>query len=114
MQLTVAVVRGEESEDETTRIQEEDTVMANRETLQRLCDLLNEPSDKGPVSVTNRSCIEDHAAAPRAAQVKGTKPTATFRGDLEFTPWMSLKVWVYKKVSEAKPPAMKMYSDAAG
>ena len=113
MQLTVAVVRGEESEDETTRIQEEDTVMANRETLQRLCDLLNEPSDKGPVAVTNRSCIEDHAAALQAAQVKTTKPTTTFRGDLEFTPWMSLKVWVYKKVSEAKPPAMKMYSDAA-
>ena len=113
MQLTVAVVRGEESEDETTRIQEEDTVMANRETLQRLCDLLNEPSDKGPVPVTNRSCIEDHAAALQAAKVKTTKPTTTFRGDLEFTPWMSLKVWVYKKVSEAKPPAMKMYSDAA-
>ena len=109
MQLTVAVVRCEESEDATTRAQEEETVMANKETLRRLCDLLNE----GAVTVANRSCIEDHAVALQAAQVKTTKPTTTFRGDLEFTPWMSLKVWVYKKVSEAKPPSMKMYSDAA-
>ena len=103
MQLKVAVVRCEESEDATTRAQEEETVMANKETLRRLCDLLNE----GAVTVANRSCIEDHAVALQAAQVKTTKPTTTFRGDLEFTPWMSLKVWVYKKVSEAKPPSMK-------
>ena len=92
MQLKVAVVRCEESEDATTRAQEEETVMANKETLRRLCDLLNE----GAVTVVNRSCIEDHAVALQAAQVKTTKPTTTFRGDLEFTPWMSLKVWVYK------------------
>ena len=76
--------QGEESEDATTRAQEEETVMANKETLRRLCDLLNE----GAVTVANRSCIEDHAVALQAAQVKTTKPTTTFRGDLEFTPWM--------------------------
>jgi hypothetical protein len=32
-------------------------------------------------------------------------------GELEFTPWCSLKVWVYKKVNEMKAPPMKLYTD---
>ncbi|KAG0556988.1 hypothetical protein KC19_11G093300 [Ceratodon purpureus] len=40
-------------------------------------------------------------------------PTTLYRGDLELTPTMTVKVWVYKKTAQEKFPTLKKYSDQA-
>ena len=107
VRLTVAVVDGD-GDAATTSEADEETKRVNRAMLQGLCDVLNEASG---VAAASMSGIQDAVEALQVAQTKLTKPTTTFRGDLEFTPFVSLKVWVYKKVSEAKPPSMKLRVD---
>jgi len=93
---------------------DDDAVRANRAMLERLCAKLNAPGADGSiVPAARRSEVSAAHGALLAAQVKQIKPTTTFRGDLQFTPWMTLKVWAYKKVSEQKPPPMKLYNDLA-
>lgn len=123
VQLTVAVVAGrdggvvgnhsdqEDEEDESIR----ETIKANRDMLSRLCDSLNTPGPGGGVVAASfLSMVGDASDVLLAAQVKQPKPTTTFRGALELTPWVSLKVWVYKKVSEQKPPPMKRCNEEGG
>eukprot|EP00897_Mesotaenium_endlicherianum_P003505 jgi/Mesen1/3182/ME000184S02244 len=44
---------------------------------------------------------------PRVAAV------TSFRGELEVTPSLSIKVWVYKKTAQQRLPSLKMFSDKA-
>jgi ATP-dependent DNA helicase 2 subunit 2 len=120
VQLVVAVVGGaadgnghddDDDDDESVRA----TVKANRDMLTRLCASLNTPgAGAGVVAASFLSKVDDASNVLLAAQVKQPKPTTTFRGALELTPWVSLKVWVYKKVSEQKPPPMKKCNEESG
>ena len=105
VQLVVAIVDADYS-DETTNV--------NKTMFQSLCDSLNVSADGvTPVSTALRSSIQDAQTVFAHDQTKQTRPTTTFRGDLKITPWMSVKVWGYKKISEAKPPSMKLYDASA-
>lgn len=113
VQLVVAVASSSSSSSGGDDV-DDDAVRANRAMLERLCAKLNAPGADGSiVPAARRSEVSEARGALLAAQVKQIKPTTTFRGDLQFTPWMSLKVWAYKKVSEQKPPPMKLYNDLA-
>ncbi|KAK6918510.1 Ku70/Ku80 C-terminal arm [Dillenia turbinata] len=58
-----------------------------------------------------------HAESPTSLlgslRTRTISPVTVFRGDLEFSPKMKIKVWVYKKTSEEKFPTLKRYSDKA-
>lgn len=48
-----------------------------------------------------------------AIKLRNVTPVTLYRGDLELTPIMKVKVWVYKKVAEERLPTLKKYSDKA-
>eukprot|EP00250_Pteridium_aquilinum_P033977 c6789_g1_i1 orf=114-2246(+) len=48
-----------------------------------------------------------------AIKPRNITPVTLYRGDLELTPNMTMKVWVYKKVAEERLPTLKKYSDKA-
>ncbi|GLU03848.1 hypothetical protein SLE2022_210230 [Rubroshorea leprosula] len=48
-----------------------------------------------------------------ALKTRKITPVTIFRGDLEISPKMKIKVWVYKKTQEEKFPTLKKYSDKA-
>ncbi|MCO5563840.1 hypothetical protein L7F22_017489 [Adiantum nelumboides] len=48
-----------------------------------------------------------------AIKPRHVTPVTLYRGDLELTPNMMAKVWVYKKVAEERLPTLKKYSDKA-
>lgn len=48
-----------------------------------------------------------------ALRTRNVSPVTVFRGDLELSSTMKIKVWVYKKTSEEKFPTLKKYSDKA-
>ncbi|CAL9759832.1 unnamed protein product [Musa acuminata subsp. burmannicoides] len=48
-----------------------------------------------------------------AIKTRNVVPVTVFRGDLELSSMMKIKVWVYKKTSEEKFPTLKKYSDKA-
>ncbi|XP_072966098.1 ATP-dependent DNA helicase 2 subunit KU80 isoform X1 [Typha angustifolia] len=48
-----------------------------------------------------------------ALKTRNISPVTVFRGDLEISSNMKIKVWVYKKTSEEKFPTLKKYSDKA-
>jgi len=111
VQLVVAVVGTDAGADADAA----DVVAANEKTLRDLCAALNVGADgETPVPESARSRVDDARAVLTESQIKRVKPTTTFRGELRVTPWMSLRVWGYKKVSEAKPPAMRLFDGSAG
>ncbi|KAL9430024.1 hypothetical protein AB3S75_025414 [Citrus x aurantiifolia] len=48
-----------------------------------------------------------------ALKTRDISPVTIFRGDLELSEKMKIKVWVYKKTGEEKFPTLKKYSDKA-
>ncbi|OAY76711.1 ATP-dependent DNA helicase 2 subunit KU80 [Ananas comosus] len=48
-----------------------------------------------------------------ALRTRNIMPVTVFRGDMEISSNMKIKVWVYKKTSEERFPTLKMYSDKA-
>ncbi|KAK4284922.1 hypothetical protein QN277_001690 [Acacia crassicarpa] len=48
-----------------------------------------------------------------ALRARNISPVTVFRGDLEVSPKLTIKVWVYKKTAEEKFPTLKKYSDKA-
>ena len=127
IQLTVATVGDEdpdaspESQGQSSAVDHSTAVSAarssNRAMLLDICERLDAPGEEDgapPRPVSTRSWVRDARSALALAQTKQTRATTSFRGDLRLTPWLSIKVWCYKKISEAKPPAMKLYNDAAG
>ncbi|TYG44370.1 hypothetical protein ES288_D11G092700v1 [Gossypium darwinii] len=48
-----------------------------------------------------------------ALKTRRVTPVTVFRGHLELSPHMKIKVWVYKKTQEEKFPTLKKYSEKA-
>ncbi|XVF79890.1 hypothetical protein PTKIN_Ptkin15bG0027000 [Pterospermum kingtungense] len=48
-----------------------------------------------------------------ALKTRRVTPVTVFRGDLEVSPKMKIKVWVYKKTQEERFPTLKKYSEKA-
>lgn len=57
--------------------------------------------------------VESPTSLLGAVKARNISPVTIFRGDLELTPNMKIKVWVYKKTCQEKIPALKKYSDKA-
>ncbi|XP_065859428.1 ATP-dependent DNA helicase 2 subunit KU80 [Euphorbia lathyris] len=57
--------------------------------------------------------VESPTSLLGALKTRNISPVTVFRGDLEISPLMKIKVWVYKKTSEEKLPSLKKYSDNA-
>ncbi|XP_019447234.1 PREDICTED: ATP-dependent DNA helicase 2 subunit KU80-like isoform X1 [Lupinus angustifolius] len=57
--------------------------------------------------------VEDLVSLFGALKTRNVTPSSVFRGDLELSPELSIKVMVYKKTIEEKFPTLKNYSDKA-
>ncbi|GBG79817.1 hypothetical protein CBR_g30081 [Chara braunii] len=57
--------------------------------------------------------VESAASLMGSVKVKVVRPVTTYRGDLEISPIMKIKVWVYKKSYLQRFPTLKPYSDHA-
>ncbi|KAM1252435.1 hypothetical protein ACFX13_041280 [Malus domestica] len=57
--------------------------------------------------------VESPTSLLGALRTRKISPVTIFRGDLELSPKMKIKVWVYKKTSEEKFPTLKKYSEKA-
>ncbi|XP_030551953.2 ATP-dependent DNA helicase 2 subunit KU80 isoform X1 [Rhodamnia argentea] len=57
--------------------------------------------------------VESSTSLLGALKTRSISPVTIFRGDLEISPKLKIKVWVYKKTSEEKFPTLKKYSDKA-
>ncbi|PON67235.1 Ku [Parasponia andersonii] len=57
--------------------------------------------------------VESSISLLGALRTRNINPVTIFRGDLEVSPKMKIKIWVYKKTSEEKIPTLKKYSDKA-
>ncbi|GJU41180.1 ATP-dependent DNA helicase 2 subunit KU80 [Tanacetum coccineum] len=57
--------------------------------------------------------VESSTSLLGALRTRNVNPVTTYRGDLEISSALKLKVWVYKKTSEEKFPTLKKYSDKA-
>ncbi|KAK1303315.1 ATP-dependent DNA helicase 2 subunit KU80 [Acorus calamus] len=53
------------------------------------------------------------ASLSGAVRTRNISPVTIYRGDLELSPAMKIKVWVYKKTSQERLPTLKKYSDKA-
>ncbi|KAI5598502.1 hypothetical protein BDE02_02G136600, partial [Populus trichocarpa] len=57
--------------------------------------------------------VETPTALLGALRTRNISPVTIFRGDLELSSKMKIKVWVYKKTIEERFPTLKKYSDKA-
>ncbi|XP_019443889.1 PREDICTED: ATP-dependent DNA helicase 2 subunit KU80-like isoform X1 [Lupinus angustifolius] len=57
--------------------------------------------------------VEDSVSLFGALKTRNVTPSSIFRGDLELSPKLRIKVMVYKKTVEEKFPTLKKYSDKA-
>lgn len=57
--------------------------------------------------------VETPTSLLGALRTRSIAPVTIFRGDLELSPKMRIKVWVYKKTAEERFPTLKQYSDQA-
>ncbi|XP_061371049.1 ATP-dependent DNA helicase 2 subunit KU80 isoform X2 [Gastrolobium bilobum] len=98
MRMESIIMRGKLSQDADKRIMDENDRLLNifsKETSTRLLYVEN------PISLFG------------ALRTRNITPTTVFRGDLEFSPKLRIKVMVYKKTAEEKFPILKKYSDKA-
>ncbi|XP_057546742.1 ATP-dependent DNA helicase 2 subunit KU80 isoform X3 [Amaranthus tricolor] len=98
MKLECIVVRGELSGDADKNVMDEND---------QLLDLF-----------TKRTCaktlyVENATSLLGALRTRSVAPVTIFRGDLEISSSLKIKIWVYKKTSEEKFPTLKKYSDKA-
>ncbi|GAB2274418.1 ATP-dependent DNA helicase II subunit 2 [Dionaea muscipula] len=98
MKLECIVVRGEQSDDTTLKIVEEDD---------HLLDIFSKET-RGKIVY-----VESSTSLLGAVRTRNIAPVTIFRGDLELSPKLKIKVWVYKKTSEERFPTLKKYSDKA-
>ncbi|PIA45053.1 hypothetical protein AQUCO_01700540v1 [Aquilegia coerulea] len=98
IKLESIIVRGKLTEKADKRVMDEN-------------DFLLERFSKGTNAKTVH--VENPTALLGALQTRNISPVTVFRGDLELSPKMKIKVWVYKKTSEEKFPTLKKYSDKA-
>ncbi|KAF4384654.1 hypothetical protein F8388_003961 [Cannabis sativa] len=57
--------------------------------------------------------VESPISLLGALRTRNISPVTAFRGDLEVSPKLKIKIWVYKKTAEEKFPTLKKYSDKA-
>ncbi|XP_074279962.1 ATP-dependent DNA helicase 2 subunit KU80 [Silene latifolia] len=57
--------------------------------------------------------VESSTSLLGALRTRSIAPVTIFRGDLEVSSSLKIKVWVYKKTSEERFPTLKKYSDKA-
>ncbi|XP_020219252.1 ATP-dependent DNA helicase 2 subunit KU80 isoform X1 [Cajanus cajan] len=98
MRMESIILRGKLSQDANKGIMDENDRLLNifsKETSTRLLYVDN------PISLFG------------ALRTRNITPVTVFRGDIEFSPKLKIKVMVYKKTSEEKFPSLKKYSDKA-
>ncbi|XP_031483771.1 ATP-dependent DNA helicase 2 subunit KU80 [Nymphaea colorata] len=83
---------------------------ANRRTLEENDLLLQRFSKK---ACARTVFVESSTSLLGALRTRNILPVTIFRGEIEISPRMSIKVWVYKKVSEERLPVLKKFSDKA-
>ncbi|XP_042501367.1 ATP-dependent DNA helicase 2 subunit KU80 isoform X1 [Macadamia integrifolia] len=98
MKLDCVILRGKLTGDADQRILDENDHLLNRFS-KRTCGKL--------------VYVESPTSLLGALRTRNISPVTVFRGDLELSPRMKIKVWVYKKTSEEKFPTLKKYSDKA-
>ncbi|KAF5184738.1 Atp-dependent dna helicase 2 subunit ku80 [Thalictrum thalictroides] len=91
-------VRGNSTENADKRILDENDCLLNR-------------FSRG--ACTKTVYVESPTKLLGALQTRNVSPVTISRGDLELSPKMKIKVWVYKKTSEEMFPKLKKYSDKA-
>ncbi|KAG5069445.1 hypothetical protein JHK85_001822 [Glycine max] len=98
MKMESIILRGKLSQDANKGIMDENDRLLNifsKETSTRL------------------SYVENPISLFGALRKRNITPVTVFRGNLEFSPKLSIKVMVYKKTAEEKFPSRKKYSDKA-
>ncbi|KAH7577791.1 hypothetical protein JRO89_XS01G0299900 [Xanthoceras sorbifolium] len=98
MKMENIVVRGSLSGNADQRIMDENDI---------LLDLFSQKSSAKTIYVDSPTSLLG------AIKTRNISPVTVFRGDLEISPNMKIKVWVYKKTAEEKFPTLKKYSDEA-
>ncbi|KAK8693457.1 hypothetical protein V6N13_071040 [Hibiscus sabdariffa] len=98
MKMESIVVRGRLSQDADKRIMDEND------------HLLSIFSKK---TRTRNVYVDSPTSLLGALKTRRVTPVTTFRGHLELSPQMKIKVWVYKKTQEEKFPTLKKYSEKA-
>ncbi|OVA07686.1 Ku70/Ku80 C-terminal arm [Macleaya cordata] len=98
MKLESIIVRGRLSLDADKGIMDENDFLLNRFSKKTCAKTVY---------------VESPTSLLGAIRTRNIAPVSIFRGDLELSPKMKIKVWVYKKTSEEKFPTLKKYSDKA-
>nr|APB87921.1 ATP-dependent DNA helicase 2 subunit KU8 [Dendrobium officinale] len=73
-------------------------------------DLLNQFSKN---TISKIIHVDGPTSLLGALRTRNISPVTVYRGDLELSSSMKIKVWVYKKTAEEKFPTLKKYSDKA-
>ncbi|XVE74009.1 hypothetical protein DITRI_Ditri11bG0164600 [Diplodiscus trichospermus] len=98
MKMQSIVVRGRLSQDANKSIMDEND---------RLLSIWSKKTGTRTVYVDNPTSLLG------ALKTRRITPVTVFRGHLEISPKMKIKVWVYKKTQEEKFPTLKKYSEKA-
>ncbi|XP_077245146.1 ku80 family protein isoform X2 [Tasmannia lanceolata] len=98
MKLDCIIVRGKTTGVTNQRIIDENDLLLDRFSKKTLAKVVH---------------VESPTSLLGALRTRNISPVTVFRGDLELSPLMKIKVWVYKKTSEEKFPTLKKYSDKA-
>ncbi|XP_021280153.1 ATP-dependent DNA helicase 2 subunit KU80 [Herrania umbratica] len=98
MKMESIVVRGRLSQDANTRIMNEND---------RLLSIFSKQT------CTRTVYVDSPTSLLGALKTRRITPVTVFRGDLELSPNMKIKVWVYKRTQEEKFPTLKKYSEKA-
>ncbi|XP_022974163.1 ATP-dependent DNA helicase 2 subunit KU80 [Cucurbita maxima] len=98
MRMDSVVVRRRFSRDADEKMMDENDVLLN---------IFSEKTNAKMVYV------ESPTSLLGAIRTRSISPVTIYRGDLEISSVVKMKVWVYKKTSEEKFPTLKRYSDKA-
>ncbi|KAL6974755.1 ATP-dependent DNA helicase II subunit 2 [Sarracenia purpurea var. burkii] len=98
MKMDCIVVRGIKSVDGNKRVMEENDFLLGMFSKRTASKIVYVGS---PTSLLG------------ALRTRNISPVTLYRGDLEISSKLKIKVWVYKKTSEEKFPTLKKYSDKA-
>ncbi|XP_021858943.1 ATP-dependent DNA helicase 2 subunit KU80 [Spinacia oleracea] len=98
IKLECVVVRGELSGDADKNVMDENDQLLELFTKKTWAKTLH---------------VESPTSLLGALRTRSIAPVTIFRGDLEVSSGLKIKVWVYKKTSEERFPTLKKYSDKA-
>ncbi|XP_020244256.1 ATP-dependent DNA helicase 2 subunit KU80 isoform X2 [Asparagus officinalis] len=98
MRLDCVIIRENSSETASQKIIDENDFLLR---------LFTEKTKAKAIYVSNPTALLG------ALRTRNISPVTVYRGDLELSSTMKIKVWVYKKTSEEKFPTLKKFSDKA-